>query len=595
MRNRNTQPITVIQSRYGCQEVQQDCELVIADRVAPDIRGRYFEHLDDCPDCRRFHRVLNAVYAGPELPHITTSFVEREFEAVVERRRAAEFDALRPRLSAFFRQPMAVAIATAFAFVLLVFATSFSPADDFDAEGAEARQLASLSGGIDHHAQNFARVLAGEVQLEGDDRLAPSPGGFRVGTGITVASDEPVQVVFMGKIIASLQPNSRVEWTHVSADLIELSLERGMLAARYDRLPKDPVLQVRTRDSVTRVLGTVFTVEVTDDESSRVSVLRGRVAVLDPTDHHVITKVEPGWRYHVASGRFSDVGRNEVSASLPLSSADPGNGPDDVAPGFIPTSWTVPGLSDERHRRTLEQIPDPGPLDMSELSDTPSEAGRHAPESESGRPSSRRSSARNERRRRRARGNTPGQRTNISNMGFEDKAFDWSSAQRPEPLGLTSAEEDSLRELIAQAVRQARTNEHAVLANEMERQRNRCSRLYDSPKTRFLAANCLVEFVNRYADNAEIHLEGRLAVGILRMDYARDYQLAIKAFEHFLENAADHHPQAELASYRLVLALVESGDVRGAIARARTHLERFPAGAHVGHIIQRFPELKSLI
>ena len=111
----------------------------------------------DCSDCRRFHRILNSVYEGPQLPELSDTMREREFEAFMECHRTENVAESSSRLLEFLRQPLNVAVATAFAFVLLILGTSYS-ADD--AQSRLAADRGQDAGGIDHHAQNFARVLA---------------------------------------------------------------------------------------------------------------------------------------------------------------------------------------------------------------------------------------------------------------------------------------------------------------------------------------------------------------------------------------------------------------------------------------------------
>ena len=55
--------------------------------------------------------------------------------------------------------------------------------------------------------------------------------------------------------------------------------------------------------------------------------------------------------------------------------------------------------------------------------------------------------------------------------------------------------------------------------NEVHRELERCRELYAAAGTRFLAAHCLSKFLHKFGDNPNA-VEGRLLLGILRMDFA---------------------------------------------------------------------------
>ena len=86
-------------------------------------------------------------------------------------------------------------------------------------------------------------------------------------------------------------------------------------------------------------------------------------------------------------------------------------------------------------------------------------------------------------------------------------------------------------------------------------------------------------------------VEALLLIGILRMDFAHDYQAANLHFEEFLRRAPDH-PKAELAHYKRWLASTESGQIPRALERGKAYLKRYPHGQYVGRILARYPELK---
>ncbi len=139
-----------------------------------------------------------------------------------------------------------------------------------------------------------------------------------------------------------------------------------------------------------------------------------------------------------------------------------------------------------------------------------------------------------------------------------------------------------IRELVAQAERDRRHKVQAAL--------ERCRALYLEAETRPQSPRCFDAFMREYASEPEA-LEGILLIGILRMDYAHDYQAAERRFQTFLR-LAPHHPKAELAMYKLTLAAIESGQIAKGVQRGQAYLDRYPNGRYVGHILQRFPELR---
>jgi len=570
-RQNQSGPVVLVHGRYGCHEVRNDSEMVIVGRATSQVSKCYFDHLAHCSHCRRFHRILNATYLGPELPiGLSTLRQEQEFSDILARipplRRPVPF------FQRFFGQlhsyPYFAASVLAVFFGLFWFApqidllASFSPTNHDPASQSKANSINKDQGGIEHHSQNFGRVIAGAVELQRTDSRSASPDTFQVGTKILVDQGEPVQVTLLGKILASFQPKSHIRWMTGAPSLVELYLEQGMLAIRYDRLPADPILQIHTPDAVVRVIGTVFTVAQDSKGQTSVSVLRGKVDVLDPVDLRLMAEVEAGFRFDVATTTFSDLGRTEVEAALPLS-----NEGTDLATGQIPDNWAVPGLPSQSKYRRVDHIPDIVEPSFHATVVPPVHSSDH---SNSHTASSGRSS-----------GGERLSRTQKSSARRHGQPSNTSFEKSDEEIVLTS--------LLERAIVSAHASKNHKIAREVESARVQCADLYDSPRTRFLAADCLNRFLVKYR-NAPQSIEGLLLLGILRMDFARDYQQAIRAFESFLEQAPKH-PRAEMAAYRRVLAHIESGSTTKATHLARQYLESYPNGAHVGHILLRFPKL----
>jgi hypothetical protein len=572
---------------YGCHEFRDDSECMIKGRAHPELERLYCAHLASCTDCQRYHHRLEAMYRRPRKLAPLDSFArDREFAAVLAR--------LREPSTSRSAAPLGVAV-LAFAAAILAFALIVP---DFGARLFRPPAAAELElrpdapvhydddvripmrRGIGHQAQGFARVIGisvGDgpelldpqvlrdgvelrdlvefqdgVELRDGEGRSATGDSLTVGTRITTG-EAALQVAFVGRVIANFQPHTVARWNSASATLVEIGLIAGTLAVRYDRRPGDPILQVRTPSALVRVLGTVFTVAVDARGGTTVSVLRGKVEVLDPENGRSLAEVEAGFRYDVRAASYRDVGRREVSAALPVSehgelhvtvSADGELMFDEHSGvlGQIPTTWTVPGLSDDPAQRTLDRVLDPDPALETSPSQPPDQPRSTVLSSAAGR--------------------------------VHAKTVDDGKA--------------ATLELIDSQLRRERQRKSVV-----EGRLERCRELQAEPETRFRAARCLGDFMKEFGDQPEA-VEGLLLLGTLRMDFAHDYQSAARNFEQFLRRAPQH-PKAELARYMLMLAAIEAGYIDDALQRGRTYLRHYPDGQYVGRVLQRFPELKSEI
>ncbi|WAS93768.1 FecR domain-containing protein [Nannocystis punicea] len=524
--------------RYGCLECREDAELVVCDRLHSEGLARYHAHLRGCDACRRAHQLLAAVYRGPDPASSGHGIVarDREFTAILRKVRAA---APVP----WYRQNVSLAGVAALAAVVawLVVSPPGGPASQASSRSDAPHLLASRpvdpparaeperASGLDHHAQaDYGRVVAGNSFVaEGERPVATDT--FPVGTRFEVFPGSSMQIGLVGKILANFGSGSEVHWTRADPGVVELDLRRGMIAVRYERLPADPILKIRTPSAIVRVVGTVFTVEVDDHGDTAVAVLRGEVEVLDPNTEELLAEVSAGYRFDVARSTYADVGRPEVGLAMPLSDGD-GDGQFTFADGTIPPSWIVPGLPAVPGLRRLEHI-----VDRTPIADDRSRFDRaHAPTQKRGR---------------QVRG-------------------------------------DDGQALIDKLVRETRASRREQLMASLAH----CQGLYESAETRYLSARCLTQFMSEHGD--EDIAEGHLLIGILRMDFANDYPAAKQAFEKFLARAPDH-ADVELARYRLWLASTENGDIHEAIEHGRDYLRRHPDGKYAGKILQRFPQLVS--
>lgn len=523
-------------ARYRCQEVRDDADQVLLGRASRQVQMMYASHVGDCPSCQSFDRALREAFRGPSTPAPSSLRAQEEEFAKISQSLANGGRSARPRLGSSLA-PLVLALAGALALFAVTRPTASTPGADeiVLSEGEQpaasyaAAHIPDQRGAFGHHAQAFGRLLGGRAELLDEQGRPAAPHSFRRGTQLHATTDA-VQLALFGRVLVNLDPGTRARWARATHDLVELELLQGRLAVRYDRRPEDPVLQIRTPTALVRVLGTVFTVELTDDGNTLVSVLRGQVEVLHPTTGAKMAEVEAGYLFDVRGSTYADVGRPEVSSALRL--ADAAADPEAAARGTVPERWVVPGLSEQDGLRTLNHVPDRAPLSSTRR--RRATQARHSP---------------------------------------------------PPPPGPS----DEGADLIAGLVEQAKADRRHAMQAALER----CRGLYVDVETRYASAGCLEKFMRRYR-NEPGGAEGLLLIGMLRMDFAQDYQAATLHFEEFLRRAPDH-PRAELAMYKLTLAAIESGQIGLGMRRGRAYLGRYPNGHYVGHILQRFPELRDEI
>lgn len=567
-------------ARYGCLECHEDSELAVADRLHPAAADRYRGHLRGCADCRRMNQLLEAVYRGPDpaasgVSPLRLTSRDREFAEILRR---VPGERPLPWYQRAIHTAGVVALTTTCA--ALAIALVIGPPEPV----LEDSQLAGISAALPgtrvsriiedtaegpaitsddepasvapHQAQvDYGRVIAGRGFLSARGDGPPVlTDTFTVGTRFSVEptrageASQSLQVGLLGRILANFEPGTEIEWTQASPSALDLTLERGHIAVRYERQPADPVLNIHTPSALVRVVGTVFTVEVDAEGSTNVAVLRGKVEVLNPEDQAFVADVQAGYRFELARATYADVARNDVRVAMPLSDEMPGSRellPGTVlsaADGTIPASWVVPGLPAAASLRRLENI----------LAHTSLPA-----------PRSERATA-----------------TDLRTLTDRKPPRRYTGQ-------LAAAKADDGQALIDKLVR----DHNEARREEGRAALERCKNLYSSAQTRYLSARCLTRFLAEHGDDEDL-VEGHLLVGILRMDFANDYPAATLAFERFLERAPTH-PEAELARYRLWLAGIENGDIHAAIDRGREYLRLYPNGKYAGKILQRFPRLVS--
>lgn len=525
------------------------------------------------------NRLLYALYEGPVVPQApgSTSGVasglapgltpglaeEKEFHSILRRMRdekpAPWYHTFTLRAGVGVLACSAAALALSLAGVTPA-SLGFTSEHDASSATSVARADIGGSGGsfsgdpgerssIRHAAQAYGRVVGGSAVMVDSDGDASRSNTFEVGTRFEVDANESLQIGLLGKMVANATPGSKVTWVKGSASLVELQIDQGMIAVRYDRDASDPILQVRTPTAVIRVVGTVFTVQVEEGEGSAVSVLRGQVEILDPATNQTVAEVESGDRYDVAKGNYDTVGRFEVQSALPISMDAAAGGSLEAR---VPSSWHVPGLPTDLKSRTLAYVPERSRTGVIE-----------------------------------------GPSIRVMGTGGTPTATRGSAAapeRPPEPLPVKPPArrvendgDDILADLMRGAATARRKELIAALAN--------CRDLYATNDTRYLAATCIGKFLKEYDDHP-LAAEAYLLRGMLRMDYALDYKTAEMDLKTYLRRAPNGR-QVEKAHYRLWLSATEDGRISVALERARAYLDAYPNGRFVGKIIQRFPELKS--
>ena len=543
------------QRRYSCHECREDAEFVMSDRATASATALYHGHIGECRDCRRMHRLLYALYEGPVIPAPPAGLrEEKEFHATLRRARQMSPQPWYQKLTIRVGIVTLAGSAAVLALALFDVTPSLTDVDDESAGtvGGIASSasydhskgsLATDSGGIHHPAQSYGRIVGGNATVITDGGDTATTTTFPVGTHFSVGATDTLQVALVGKIVANFTAGSEVEWTTASRNLIELKVERGVVAVRYDRRPSDPILQVRTPSAVVRVIGTVFTVQVDAEDNTAVSVLRGQVDIMKPDTSELLAEVESGSVYDVTTASYSDVSKLEVSAALPLSNeaqVDSGQIARQTG-GSIPSSWYIPGLPEDGSQRTLAFVP--AKISLADFEVKP--VSRHP-------------------------------------VAVRKEL----AVEPPAPRPVARSLEDEGEALIEHLMQDAK----ATRKKELRAKLAECDTLYHSLTKRYRAAGCLSDFLDKYGDEPAA-VKGYLLVGMLRHDYAYDYRAAEKAFETFLRRAPEH-PSAEFAHYRMWLSATEDGRISTAEKRARRYLQRYPNGKYVGKILQRFPKLK---
>lgn len=276
---------------YDCRHSLRD----LARRQELDaILATHLElHLKRCARCQDLAEQLAVVEAGPGEPppmdQERQKAIYNRLLPVVNELTAADSPLRRPRhrpWNVWMREYGLLGLAACAAAVMLVLtfwptaATQTSSAGPaaIAAHEVQATPLPtdangpfSLPSTVDH--------LEGSVAVDG--RSAEAIEQFDVKPGTRISTDIESRMGFRMGDTAKVALMGQAEWevTRLSPTAIGLRLTRGRLAIEFDGTIGQ-TMEVETPDSIVRVKGTTFTVEVLELGGTRVSVVEGLVEVV---------------------------------------------------------------------------------------------------------------------------------------------------------------------------------------------------------------------------------------------------------------------------------------------------------------------------
>ncbi|MCU0663804.1 MAG: FecR domain-containing protein [Myxococcota bacterium] len=242
------------------------------------------EHRDMCPDCAAESQALALIEedgsASPAEPLDDIArrrFIDdvlRKAETVERTTREQEAsDGMR------FSKIARLAVAAAAAAVFVVAATFWLPGSLSDAvvshKAPAAQSAESSSTSLPDLSVPRFLVLSGDVRIEG--RPAAVGGALKNGQRIETQGGSAVVAMSDG-IFVDLRPSTRLSIDRPMSDAIEIVLEAGAVLSSVDPSRKAPMLSVVTPHGRVTVTGTIFGVEVGDDDSF-VRVARGKVEI----------------------------------------------------------------------------------------------------------------------------------------------------------------------------------------------------------------------------------------------------------------------------------------------------------------------------
>lgn len=288
-----------------CRRARRD--LLKQDALDAVGRGRLELHLRRCSACAELARGLALVEKGHELPPPIGEDTTREiYDRLVPVVHEIAVDLAHPAPRWYTHRAVRWGAGLAAAAALLV-AFAFLGAETAPEDNAPRSQALALG---DHGEPTTHDGLVdrceGVVRLDGV-KIGAGDGKFEVRAGTEIAAEENARLAFRIDDAARVAVIGDTSWriSIATETLIEMVLDKGRLAVEYDGT-SGRALDVRTPDSLVRVRGTVFTVEVQPEEGTRVSVLEGKVEVV-PRDSGSVVELDEGELVTVPGGEFGPI------------------------------------------------------------------------------------------------------------------------------------------------------------------------------------------------------------------------------------------------------------------------------------------------
>jgi TolA-binding protein len=283
-------------------------DLLRRDGLDAASRGRLDVHLRRCSACGELARALALLERGPELPPPITEESTREiYDRLIPAVHEIAVDLAHP-VKPLWRRPVfawgAGLAAAAALLAVFAFVGSGSGPEPADPEQAV---LAATETAIPITHDGLVDRCEGVVRL--DDRVVgASDGRFAVRGGTRIEVDDGARLAFRVGDDVRVAVVGDTSWrvSVATETLLEMVVDRGRLAVEFDG-SSGRMLDVRTPDSVVRVRGTLFTVEVVPDQGTRVSVLEGKVEIVPQVGGGPVVELGEGELVNVPGGEFGPI------------------------------------------------------------------------------------------------------------------------------------------------------------------------------------------------------------------------------------------------------------------------------------------------
>ncbi|MFO8072894.1 MAG: FecR domain-containing protein [Polyangia bacterium] len=292
-----------------CRRARRD--LLAEDRLDAVGRGRLELHLRRCPQCRSLAEGLARVESGGEpIEELSAERARKIYDRLLPavHHLAVEREHRPTGLRRFAALAWSVGALAAAAALVVWIAVGENPNSAGEASAVVA---ARSPAGAEREAVETSGVIdrsQGSIRVDGRP-FGDSRDRFPVTSGTRVALDEGSSVAFRLGDTARVALAGESEWRveRSTETLVEMMLERGKLAIDFDgRLGR--MLDVRTPDSLVRVRGTLFTVEVAPDSATRIGVLDGHVEVVPLGRAGSTVELSAGDLAEIPSGRILPLG-----------------------------------------------------------------------------------------------------------------------------------------------------------------------------------------------------------------------------------------------------------------------------------------------